>query len=96
MIDTNYHGHIRMYDYITREDWLYHIEYDIWFTFGDVYTVELTFNKIDNSINRAAIFKAWKDVHAENAKWYNKYIFHKPYFFRLRSRWNKLIDRCKF
>ena len=77
--DVKYHGTLNLYDY--REDvknkWDCWIEYGLTFTAGKMTNASLLlFDRTDNSYRKSKEKEFWDKVHANNNKWYNKYILH--------------------
>ena len=90
--DTKYHGVVNMYDY--RQDvfgWDCWIEYAVTFTDGKVTNTVLTkFTKEDSAPRIQRHKELWDRIEAQEAKWYNKYIFytrgwHKLTFLKRRA-----------
>ena len=85
--DTKHHGVVNMHDY--RENvmgWDCWIEYAVTFTDGKVTNTVLTkFTREDSELREQRDKELWDRMTAEDAKWYNRYIFYtKAYrFFRL-------------
>ena len=97
--DTKHHGVVNMYDY--RQDvmgWDCYIEYAVTFTDGKVtHTVLTEFTKEDSAPRIQKNKELWDRIDAQDAKWYNKYIFYtKAYrFFRLHLiKLIGVIRRC--
>jgi len=85
--DTKYHGVVNMYDY--RQDvfgWDCYIEYAVTFTDGKVTNTVLTeFTKEDSAPRIQRNKELWDRIEAQEAKWYNKYIFY-------TRGWHKLVS----
>jgi len=92
--DTKYHGVINMYDY--RQDvmgWDCYIEYAVTFTGGVVTNTELTkFTKEDSAPRIERNKELWDRLEAQEAKWYNKYIFHTRGWRKIASLKRRVIN----
>ena len=90
--DTKYHGVLNMHNY--RQNvmgWDCWIEYAVTFTDGKVTNTVLTkFIKEDSAPRIQRHKELWDRIEAQEAKWYNKYIFytrgwHKLTFLKRRA-----------
>lgn len=74
---THFYGTVNFYDYITRGDLAYWVEYVATFSGGKMNTVKLNNFEVSNIAKRKKeIEKMLEQFRVDAAKWYNRYLFH--------------------
>lgn len=82
----DYHGKIRFYHIIDKDGYDHWIEYQAWFSHGNMDKIELVeYKKTSNEQKKKDLDALFKRIQTSREKWYNKYIFHTKVWETIRK-----------
>lgn len=89
---TDYHGKLRFYHSIDKDDNDHWVEYEAYFTHGKVEKIELVeYRKDPNAERKASLKELFDRYEAERNKWYNKYFLQTNFMLKVRQLLRKFL-----
>lgn len=83
---SDYHGKINFYHIIDKDGYDHWIEYDAYFTRGELDEIKLVkYEKKSNAQNKKDLEDLFNRMKESRQKWYNKYIFHTKCWGKIRK-----------
>jgi hypothetical protein len=88
----DYHGKINFYHIIDKDGYDHWVEYDAYFTHGNVEKIELVKYKKDSNLEqKKKLEELFKEMKLSRAKWYNKYIFDTEVWYKIRKVLSRML-----
>lgn len=88
----DFHGKLRFYHMIDKNDVDHWVEYEAYFTHGKVEKIELIKYEAKSNIERKIqikdLFDSWEK---ERNKWYNKYFFQTAFVLKIRKLLRRIL-----